>query len=144
MSSMYEQFRSDSKAEQEGIILDYGTFRVTVARAGGSNKKYLKLLEKRSQAHLRAIQTGNFDNAQADQLLQDVYTDSVILNWEVLIEDVWKFGIESPEGDILPVSKENMLGTFKALPDLWMDIREQAQKGMLYRASLQEEAAKNS
>ena len=54
-------------------------------------------------------------------------------------------GIENPDGgEMLEVSKANVFATFKALPDLFTDVREQAEKGALFRSALREEAAGNS
>ncbi len=44
--SMYEQLETDKALETKGVEIDYGTFRVTLARAGGANKKYEKLFKK--------------------------------------------------------------------------------------------------
>ena len=71
------------------------------------------------------------------------------MNWEVRVDDEgdgfhWEQGIEGPGGETLPFNKENLLLTFKNLPDLYEDLRIQAGKSSLYRVSLREEAAKNS
>ena len=41
MNTMFDQFETDPVLESEGIWIDYGAFRVKIARAGGANKKYL-------------------------------------------------------------------------------------------------------
>jgi len=141
---MYKEFLTNEKSEREGIILDYGDFRVTVARAGGANKDYAKILERKTRPHRRAIQTGNFTNEQAKALLREVSAEAVVRRWEVQQEGKWVDGIEGPNGDLLPFSKENVLMTFNALPDLFEDIQEQSQKIALYKDDLLEQAAKNS
>lgn len=142
--TMYKSFKTDQKAEQEGIILDYGDFRVTVSRAGGSNKKYLQLLETRVRPFQRAIQAGTFDNERSQELLKDVYASTVIRDWEVKVGTEWQQGIENPDGGPpLVFSRENILLTFNNLPDLFADIMEQAGKAVLFRLALREEAAGN-
>lgn len=147
---MWDAFRSDPKAEQDGIVLDYGTFRVTVARAGGSNKAYLRLLEMKARPFQRAIQAGAFDHERSGELLREVFASTVVKDWETRFpgkqegEYDWQRGIEASDGALLPVTRENILATFVALPDLFADIVDQAGKGVLYRAALREEAAKNS
>lgn len=146
---MYGDFRSDPTLEQGGIVLDYGAFRVTVARAGGSNKSFQKLMEQKARPYQRAIQAGAFDNERAGELLRDVYASTIIKDWETRFpaavegEYEWKQGIEGPDGALLPFTKENVLKTFVALPDLFTDIVEQAGKAALYRASLREAAGGN-
>jgi len=142
--SLYADFKSDDKSEQEGVVLNYGDFRITVARAGGANKQYLKLLETKARPFQRAIQAGAFGNDRSMALLQEVYAETVVRNWETRVGDEWKAGIESPDGSLLPVTKENLLVTFINLPDLFADLVESAGKGTLFRAALREEAAKNS
>ena len=146
--SMYKEFATDAKREREGIILDYGEFRVTVARAGGANKDYTKTLERKARPHRRAIQTESFDNERANSLLQEVYAEAVVRNWEVKGESetgetVWLQGIEGKDGAKLPFTKENVLATFVALPDLFRDIMEQSQTVALFKESLLEAAAGN-
>lgn len=147
---MYQSFRSDAESETKGIVIDYGDFRVTIARAGGANKRYQRILEVKTRPYRRAIQTDNFDNERAATLLREVYAECVVLNWEVkngttdVPSSEWSVGIEGPDGITLPFNKENVLKTFDALPDLFTDIMEQAQKAALFRASLREEAAGNS
>ena len=146
MSNMYDLFRSDANAEKEGIALDYGEFRVTIARAGGANKRYAKLLNLMAKPYQRLIQLDQLDNEKALDILKEVYADCVVKNWEVKSEDgEWVTGIESPDGGgLLEVTKTNVLATFMALPDLFADVREQAEKGALFRSALREEASGNS
>ena len=56
--SMYEEFETDPNLETGGIWIDYGSFRVQIARAGGANKKYLSYAETKTKPFRRAIQAG--------------------------------------------------------------------------------------
>jgi hypothetical protein len=143
--TMYSTFKTDDKAEQEGILLEYDGFRVTVARAGGANKRFKRVLEELARPSQRLIANDAFSNDQADDLLKRVYAKTVVKNWETKVDGEWKRGIENPDGgELLPVNETNVLATFDALPDLYLDIRDQAQKSALFRVALREEAAKNS
>ena len=73
-----------------------------------------------------------------------LYSEAVITNWEVKNGDgSWVSGIENPEGgDPLPFNHRNVLDAFEALPDLFLDIKEQAENAAMYRANLREEAEK--
>ncbi len=143
---MYDQFRSDEVAERDGIFLDYGDFRVQVARAGGANRAYRKELERATKPFRRAIQADAFSEERAEPLLMEVFAKTVVRGWEVKEAETgaWRPGIEAADGSVLPFTVENVLATFRALPDLYRDIVEQAGKGVLYRLSLREEAGKNS
>ncbi len=147
--SLYDVFETDSDLEQKGINIDYGNTLITIARAGGSNKKYLRSLERRTKMYRRAIQTETMDNEVAIAVLREVYAESVILRWETRqpstmdedgneVKGEMVVGIEADNGDILPFNAENVVLTLKNLPDLFGDIQEQASKGSLYRAAMLE------
>lgn len=141
---MYKQFQTDKQAEQEGIVIDYGDFRVTVARAGGSNRKYKKLLNTMAKPYQRLLDTDAMDDVKADKIVMEVFAKTVVKKWETLVDGKWKSGIENPDGKaLLPVNVENLVKTFTALPDLFDDLRDQASKSGLFRAALKEAAAKN-
>lgn len=134
--SMYGLFKTNTDAEQTGVIIDYGTFRVTIARAGGANKRYSKVLETKTRPYRRALETDTMSEERGIGILHEVYAETVVLNWEVqtdTVKNTWKQGIESPTGDILPYTTENVIKTFGMLPDLFLDIQAQAQKIAMFR-----------
>lgn len=143
MTSMYEMFTTDSKLERGGVIIDYGSFRVTIARAGGSNKKFARVLTEKTKPYRRSMQTETMANDVAERVMREVYADAVILNWETLVEDDWQQGMESSTGDLLPFTRDNVLKTITALPELFADISEQANKVAIYREHVVEEDSKN-
>lgn len=161
--SMYKQFQTDTNLEKSGVDLDYGDFIVTIARAGGANKKFERVLEAKTKSVKRAIQTETLDNERGKAILRDVYAEAVVLKWSVRVKaddkgkpveplqlvsesdgpSVFVEGIEGPNGDVMEASAANIAATFKALPDLFADIQEQAQKVALFRQAVQEAEAKN-
>jgi len=142
--SMYATFRTDAEAEKNGVYLDYGSFRIRVARAGGGNKRFAKVLEAKTKPYRRAIQTETMDHERAQDLLREVYAEAIVLGWETKVAGEWRAGIEAPAGgDLLPVTKENVLATFRALPELFADVQDQSSKIALYRASTQDADAGN-
>lgn len=140
---MYDKFKTDESREINGILLDYGDFRVRIARAGGGNKRYAKVLEAKSRPYQRAIQTETINFELQMKILQAVYAEAVVLKWETLVDGEYKDGIEGPDGKLLPVTVENIVATFEALPDLFSDIRAQADRVALFRADLLKDQAKN-
>mgnify|MGYP000010431920 CR=1 FL=1 len=168
--SMYKQFKTDANLEKAGIDIDYGDFVIKIARAGGANKRFARIMEEKMKPVRRAMQTETLENARAEALLREAYADGVVLLWSVLVvadekgkplepvqlagtyrEEHGKDaehttlikGIEGPSGDVLPFTVENVAATFKALPDLFTDIREQAGKVGLFREQGQEADAGN-
>ena len=141
--SMYDTFGTDKDLEKTGIYLEYETFRIKVARAGGGNKRYAKSLEAHTRKYRRALQTETLSNDRAMELLRLAYVDSVVIDWEVKQGDDWVQGIETESGDLLPFTRKNVLETFKKLPDLFTEVQEQAGRATLYRQMVLEEDAGN-
>jgi len=144
----YDSFAVNTDLEQKGVVIDYEKFRVTIARAGGSNKRYQKALEKVSRPFQRAMQTETMSNPKAEDLLKQAYATEVVLNWEVPAPGgKWKKGIADPDGGtkVLPFTAENVLKILRddRLGDLWLDLKSQAGKGAIFRASLAEAQAGN-
>lgn len=148
--SMFSQFETDANLEVSGIWIDYGDFRVLLARAGGSNKKYLTYAEGKTKPFRRAIQTGAFPEERSKGLLYDIYANTVILDWQVPDgEDEnhttkWKKGIPTKEGSLIDVTPENIVATFKLLPALFIDLQKSAEEINLFRKEEEENDRKNS
>jgi hypothetical protein len=142
--SGYGAFRSDTAAEQEGIELDYGPFRVTIARAGGANKSYDRILEALTKPYRRAIQLETLDQKISEQIMKEAMAKAIVLNWEVRVGtdgspdpegSDWKQGLEDPDtGDLLEYSWENVLKVLKhkEIQNLYNDIRIQSGKEALF------------
>ena len=145
--SMYKDFKTDTGKEQDGIWIKYDTFQVRIARSGGSNKKYAKLLEVKARPFRRAIETETMSAERGNELVRDVFAEACVLDWETLQTtdkgDVWVKGIEAQDGTILPFSVANVLDTFKALPELYKDLQEMSNKVSLWRAADVEAASGN-
>lgn len=142
---MYEQFQTDAEMEKSGVELDYGWGVITIARAGGANKRYSKVLEAKTKPYRRAIQTETMDADLAERLLKETYAETIIRNWEIRDENgKLKKGIESPDGGKpLTVNVENIVAAFTTLPDLFLDVQQQAGRVALYRREILETDAKN-
>ena len=149
MNSMYEQFETDADTEKKGVWLDYINFRVRIARAGGSNKKYQLALDRITKQYRRAIATDNMDPDMAEDLVRKVFAQTVVLDWETKTgeEDgkpVYTQGIERKGSDeLLPFNRENVLETMRLLPELSDDLQAQARSSALFRSALRDDLAGN-
>jgi len=135
MTSPYAQFQTDESLETEGVVLDYGDYQIRIARAGGANKRFAKVLEAKQKPHRRQIQNETLDEGVARKLLAESYAEAVVLGWD---------NLTGPDGKPMPYSKQNCVKLLLDLPDLFADIREQAAKVALFRREEIEEAAGNS
>ena len=138
--SLYSQFKTDKNIEKEGIVLNYGKnskgadIEIRIARAGGANVQYAKLLEAKTKPYRRQIQNETLDNDVAEKITKEVYAKAVVLGWS---------GVEDENGKELEFSFENCMKLFDDLPDLWTDIQQQSTKAALFRADILEQDAKN-
>lgn len=141
---MYKEFKTDIKAESEGVILDYGTFRVRIGRMGGSNTKYLAAVARASQPHRHAIQAGTIAPDTAEKMMLGIMASSVILGWESQNNDgEFVPGVYLPDGQIEPYSQDAVTRALRDLPELYKDIRTQAQNVNLFLEHIREVDAKN-
>lgn len=129
-------FGTDKKVEAAGIELDYGEFWIKIARAGGGNKKYMRVLEAVSRPHRRAIQSGNLPPEKANEVLQEVYAKAVVLDWggEGMVDEA---------GKPLKFSPKACMDLFQRLPDLFEDVKAQAESFINFKVEEAEADAKN-
>ncbi len=146
---MYSQFKTDKALESKGIVIDYGDFGVTIARAGSANSKFVRNHEFLTKPVRRLIEQEILPREREMAINRELYAKSVVLNWEVKDgvdkdgQDKWKQGIEGPDGATLPFTEENVISTFENLQDLFSDITVQATNMKLFLASNREADAKN-
>lgn len=148
--SMYSQLETDKALETRGVEVNYGSFRVTLARAGGANKKYEKILNARSKPHQRAMKVDMMDGDMAIEIMREVYADAIILHWEAQdAKGDWVVGIEakpkksSAKIVIVPFNRENVVQAMVDLPELLLWFKEDAEKLSLYLVKELEDAVKN-
>lgn len=142
MGGFRKSFATDEKYEREGIVLDYGDGRkLRIARAGGANKRYQTVLEKVAQPFRRAIEAKAIPAEKSDEILREVFAKSIVLGWEgVTQDDLDGSGSNQPA----PFTVDNCIAFLKALPDVFMEVREQAASAALFRSLVDEDAGKNS
>ena len=129
MSSIYEVFETDTTAEETGIKLNYGEFSFIIARAGGANKRFNKLLERRLEPHQRSIQAGLMDEKLARKILAECFAETVVLGWD---------NVPDREGKPIAFSKEACAKLLLELPELFDELREQATKASNFRQAKRE------
>src|SRR3990167_4970546 len=144
--SSYDLFRTNPSLEQEGIYLDYGKFRVRIARAGGANRQFQKVIERKTKPHRKAIQLGLMDEKVMRRLLLESYAEGVIVGWEIPDGDGWKSGIEDPADatKTLSYSRDNVVAVLEALPELFLDIKDRSEEVALFRDEQRDTDGKNS
>lgn len=148
------QFQTSKDIEKNGIVLDYGETRIRIARAGGANKKYQKRLEACTRPHRRAIKNDLLDIDKGNELLMEAFAHAVVVGWENKTGEekngnfIFSPGVDPedaglPKGDLLPLNPSNVLKVFKNLPDLFLDVQEQATKSVLFREDIRDTDLEN-
>lgn len=153
MSSMYKSFETDPTVEEVGVWIEYETFRVRVARSGGKNKRYTRLLAKRMKPYRRAVETDTMSEKVANTILREVFAEAGITEWQSLVGEEWVDGLETPDTpmepeertkeDLAEVTFENVDKALQDLPDLFHDLRQQSNRLALYRRDVQETESGN-
>lgn len=134
MNNAYEMFSTDPKLEKDGIVLDYGEYQITIARAGSNNRKYRSLLSTVQKKHRHQIDNDLLDDGINDALMIEIYADSIILGWT---------NMTGPDGNALPFNRANVIKLMTDLPDLFINISEQANDAGNFRAKELADAEKN-
>lgn len=144
MNALYSQFNTDKELERNGVRVEYlsgdeeadkkpPTF--IVARAGGANIAYDNMMDQRLKPLRRRIQADNVANKELENITREVFIATVLKGWENVTDEA---------GVVIPYSNNAAEALFKRLPDLYEDLRAQANKISLFRADALQAAAKNS
>lgn len=141
--SLFNQFETDPQLEKNGIRVEYVTGEeqegekpatFIIARAGGANVAYDNMMDQRLKPLRRRLQSDNVSNKELEVITREVVAATVVKGWE---------NVKDKKGNPIEFSVNAAIELFKALPDLYEDIRQQANKASLYRAANLEAAAKN-
>jgi hypothetical protein len=137
---LYKNFKTDESVEKTGIVLEYGMASngketwIRIARAGGANTRFAKLMEQKTAPYRRQIQTKTLDESIAQRITKEVYAEAVVIGWG---------NVEDEDGNLLDFTTENVIKVFTDLPDLYADLIAQSQEIALFRAEVREADSKN-
>lgn len=147
MATAYQMFQSDKDAEREGVFINYGAFRIRVARAGGSNQRFRRLMQAKLKPYRHQLDNETMDEGVSEQLLREAYAEAVVLGWESKVTgddgvERWEPWLDTPDGK-LEYSVANCVKVLTDLPELFRDLQQVSSKVALYRKSEEEADAKN-
>jgi len=129
-----KMFETVPSLETKGVVLEYAEgVDMTIARAGGANKKFAKVLARLSKPYRRAIQTETIDEKVGNRLMMEAYAEAVVLGWNGFTKDIITKK-EEDAGTLLEFTKENVIAVFEALPELFTDVAKMSNNITLYRA----------
>ncbi len=144
---LYDNYRTDEELEKQGVVLDFGEYRIRIARAGGANLKFARVFEALTKPVRRAIQNESLSEEKAKEIAHKSYAEAVVLGWDTPVEEngqiVYKPFIYGPDGEEIPFSKENLLKVFNDLPDFYATIKSEAERVSNFRREAQKAEAGN-
>lgn len=137
---MYETVPS---LEKDGVILQYAPgVEIRVARAGGANKKFSRVMNSLSKPYRRAIQTETLNDDIGIRLLIETYAKSIIIGWTGITKDlITKNDADSAEE--LPFTEDNVIEVMTAQPNLFNDVVQMSQNIAMFRAETLENDSGN-
>ena len=135
MSNPYEMFETDAGLEQDGQWIDYGDFEIKIAKAGGGNRRYVRIHQELMKPYERRAAVGALDEETARPVLAKIYAKAVVLDWK---------GVTDRDGAPLPFSEQNVASLLCDLPALFADLINIASNDQAWKAFAREEQAKNS
>lgn len=132
---LYNSYKTNKAGEQEGVWVPFAdNANIRLARAGGSNKRFLKAAEKFRRKHKHQLKSDILTDEMVFPEAVKIYAECIVLDWE---------NVTNEYDEPLECTKENVIKVLTDLPDLFVDIQEAALNYAVYRDAIDEEAAKN-
>jgi len=136
-------FETDASVETEGVVIEYAPgVEVRIARAGGANKKFAKMMTRLAKPHRRAIQAEAISEETLIHLFIKAYAATIILGWKGLTKDLITHDDADADTE-LPFSRENAEALLQEQPNLFQDIQRTADNIAIFRAEILEADSKN-
>lgn len=139
MNSLYAAYKTDPQKEKAGVEVEYGfrhdkPTKFLIARAGGANDRFARILDQKLKPYRRMVQSDTMDTALSERLLKEAYAEAIVLGWT-------NVGDENDKD--LEFSVANVIKLFTDLPDLFIDIQQISRNLAIYRETVREDDAKN-
>lgn len=146
----YSLFATDKDFETMGRWQDYGDFRIKLARSGGKNTMYTKVLTKfiNSLKHKKNVST-----EESQRVMAEVFARGVLKGWQVKNDKgQWEDGMHlevhvEETGEyvikVVEVTVENVIKMFLALPDFANELRAIADDANTFKKLEEDEITGN-
>lgn len=151
MSGLWDRYKTDGVCETEGVWVPYqGGVELLLARAGGSNLKYKRAVEKFARQKKREIDQGTLTEEDTLPIFRKVYARTVVLGWRTCTgktetgELLYEPTVENIDGHPMAFNERNCIKLFEDLPDFFASVQSDAQDIQNYLAANLEDDAKNS
>ncbi len=143
-NALRKMFETDTAVERDGVWVEYAPgVEVRIARAGGSNKHFAKVMERLAKPHRRAIQTDSVDADVLRDIFIKAYAQAIIVDWKGFTKDLITHDDADAEEE-LTLNKDNVEAVLRAQPNLFTDIQKASDTISMYRAEINEADSGNS
>lgn len=155
-SFLYNTFQTDTDLEREGIIVNFGSVKFSLARAGGRNKAFKDTFTAKAKKHRTQLDNETLSDEMADRIMAESYAEAVVLGWWTRKEDEngdpilkkgeeqWEDHIVNADGKKVKYNVEECVALLLDLPDLFATLQQYASKSANFRKELDEEDLGNS
>lgn len=135
MTSPYKQFGTDKELETgKGVTLQYDGFSIVIHRAGGANKKFARVLAEKMKPHRQRFERGLLDDETSQRILVETYAEAVLIGWKDVLDR---------NGKKMAFNVDNAVKLLTDLPDLFDDIKNQANSIAVFRQENEAVESKN-
>ena len=123
-----QAFAARADLEQEGVWIPvYGPkgdkAEILLARAGGRNSAYDAAMLRAGRPHRRLLEAGMAPPQLMDEILAEVYAETVVKGWR---------GLEDEDGNPIPYSRAKAAELLRAHPDFCDFVRDAAMSAQTF------------
>lgn len=151
-SFLYKTFQTDTDLERTGILVNFGSVKFSLARAGGRNKAFKDTFTSKAKRHRVELDNETLSDEMADRIMAESYAEAVILGWWTRVEDdngdpildgsgeeQWDDTIVNAKGETVKYNVDDCVRLLLDLPDLFSTLQQYASKSANFRKELEEE-----
>ncbi|QDB70865.1 hypothetical protein [Pseudomonas virus PBPA162] len=139
--SLFKQYKTDKSLEKDGRVVEFGVdeetgekITMTIARAGGGNAAFQRVMEVALKPHRRQIENDTIDAEVLRGIMVEVYAKTVVRDWSMVRDE---------GGALLDCTEDNIVYLFNLLPDLFAEVQTIAGAMVTFREGMLEADVKN-
>lgn len=134
MDILKKAFGTDKTKEMEGVKVTFGALTFYIARAGGANKEFAKVLEEKTRPYRRMIVNEVMPDETAEQLLKETYAETIVKR----LADP-----SAPDVMLTPAEIVAEFNNDEYGEEFYRFVRDEAQRVANFKTAEREDALKN-
>lgn len=117
-------FGMNEEMERDGVNIQFGPLKISLARMGGSNTKFAKVFEELTRPYRRMIEN-NVD------LPEDIMQEILFKSFAIGCVRSWN--LRDADGKPVPCTPDNVVDRFKKYPEFYRFVSTEAARSANYR-----------